>query len=548
MEGNFGFDPFFGMNQSASGWGQQPAPPTFMATPAPVWQTPAQPPAAQPTVNPANVAAPIPGQNLSSDITTALAQQTPSASGWDGGGMAFGGSTVAPVSGIQTSESGGITNLGPQGYVSQNNAQSQIDNTYDPNTVANLYGQDGTFQQSFTPEDPYKQDPMELAILAAIAAGGVATFAGLGGAGAAGGAGSGSGAAAAGGAGAADAAISAAAGSAAAGAGELTAAQVGQMIAAEQAAAGVGGAAASSGGGILGGLKAALAKGTGFMGLSPTQALSLGSAVLGSVGGSDTPSYGGSSSGGSVASSQGQEAKNFLEQVLPSIRHNSTNPSGSATWVRGADGSWNLNTELNGPNKNLYDQASWKLDGFLQNLDPSQQAPDLLDSAGYSEQLAKTIYDRTMGTQANTIDAERRAMQARLVEQGFSPQNEGYTREMNRWEDNLGEARQKAAMDAQIRAATQGLDEAKFTNASRNQEFQNSQSLQQQIASLLTGIRSNVTEPLKGLTSSSSAPSGGPANTVAAAQNQYTADMGKAASDNAARNDMIRALLQWGLA
>lgn len=121
------------------------------------------------------------GKALSPELLKWMAQQQPSASGWDGGGQTFGGYTVAPVNGIQTGSDGSISNPGIQGYVSENNTQSQLDNIYDPNAVANLYGADGGYQSSFTPEDPYKMDWQEKLILAGLAAGGGATMMGFGG-------------------------------------------------------------------------------------------------------------------------------------------------------------------------------------------------------------------------------------------------------------------------------------------------------------------------------------------------------------------------------
>jgi hypothetical protein len=123
------------------------------------------------------------GNSLPPELLKYIRQQQPSASGWDGGGYTFGDYTVAPVSGIQTNSDGSITNYGAQGYVSENNARSQKENIANPNAMANLYGMDGAYQSSFRPEDPYAQDPMELVILAALAAGGGATMMGLGGGG-----------------------------------------------------------------------------------------------------------------------------------------------------------------------------------------------------------------------------------------------------------------------------------------------------------------------------------------------------------------------------
>jgi hypothetical protein len=100
---------------------------------------------------------------------------------------------------------------------------------------------------------------------------------------------------------------------------------------------------------------------------------------------------------------------------------------------------------------------------------------NLLDgTAGkYQQDLAKLIFDRTMSTQSTAIEEERRRLQARMVEQGFAPQNEGYGREMKRFEENLGEMRNRASMDAQIQSFGQALQEGEFTNRARQQTFDN---------------------------------------------------------------------------
>jgi hypothetical protein len=253
--------------------------------------------------------------------------------------------------------------------------------------------------------------------------------------------------------------------------------------------------------------------------------------------------------GGGGAGAQSAEAKAFLEAVMPYIRNNASNPTGSANWTRNPDGSFNLDTKLNDANKAIYDPATAKLGQFIGGVNPNEQAPTLLDgsSGTYQQQLADTIFQRTWGTQANDIDEQRRKMEARLVEQGFVPGNEGYLREMNRFEDNLGELRQKVASDAQITAARQGLDEAKFTNESRTQGFKNTQELRAQIANLLAGARTNATAGLDKLITSSSAPTGTPGNAATNAQNQWTADLAAYQSKNQRNNDIIRALMQWGL-
>ena len=275
-------------------------------------------------------------------------------------------------------------------------------------------------------------------------------------------------------------------------------------------------------------------------------------AVASSMGGSDMPTYGGGAGGaGGAGTGQSAEAKAFLEAVLPYVRNNASNPTGSSQWSRGPDGSWNLATQPNAVNQGIYGDASAKLYDFIDNnFDQGAKAPALIDDVRgrYSDELAKTIYDRSQGLQANDIDKERAAMQARMVEQGFVPGNEGYLNEMNRWEDNLGEMRGKNAMDAQIAAATQALQEANFTNTSRSKGQQNTIDLQGHIASILAGARNNVTEGLKSLTSSSSAPSGTPGSVTTMADNKWQADLANYQSENAQRNDLIRALMQWGLA
>lgn len=337
------------------------------------------------------------------------------------------------------------------------------------------------------------------------------------------------------------------------------------------------------------------------VGLTPQQATALGGALASMYGGSDMPSAG---NPGQSGQQQADAAKQFLEAVMPYVRTNSVNPTGSSTWSRGADGSYTLNSQLNPANQQIYDDATSKLSALTSGLNPNAQAPALLDSAGpaptlqragaaptlldsvggqYQSDLAQAIFDRTMSVQRNTIESQKRALEARLAEQGFFPGQEGYEIAMNQFQDNLLEAQNLAGKDAQIRAAEQALSEGKFTNDSRlagydaslrglnlnnnasqqefddalagatftnnsrTQGFKNQQDLQAQLAQILAGTRANATAGMKDLVSSSSAPTGVPANTVAAAGQQYTADLANYVNDNAARNDLIRALMSWGL-
>jgi hypothetical protein len=261
---------------------------------------------------------------------------------------------------------------------------------------------------------------------------------------------------------------------------------------------------------------------------------------------------GGSSGGGTGAggtSSQAEEAKAFLEAVLPYVRVNSTGPGGATNWTRNADGTWTNNQTLSPGNQSIYDSSTGKLNNYTQTIDPNAKAPTLIDDAGgkYSQDLAKTIYQRMAQNFAPDIEQKRRDLQNRLAEQGFVPGNEGYIREMDRFDKMVESQLIDAASQAQIQASKQGLEEADFTNRSRTQNFTNSQDLQAQLARILTGLRTNATSGLKDLTSQASAPTGNPANTTQLAQDKYTADLNAYQSNNQSRNDLIRALMQWGL-
>lgn len=384
-------------------------------------------------------------------------------------------------------------------------------------------------------------------------------------------------------------------------------------------------------------------------------------------GGSGTPGVGAAlgGSGGLGApgsgSAQGNEAKSFIEAILPYIRNNATGPGGSAGFTRNPDGTFTLNTKLNDQNQNLFDTAGQGLQNLASNVPTSVQALNTQTSANgdlndydpnargllngsfggvptlqggmtaqqlqdsvrgnYSTDLAKAIYERTTGLQKNDLADQERKMQARLAEQGFIPQNEGYKNEVNRFEDNRGEMQQKAALDAQITAASQGLQEGKFTNDARTQQIindiaagnfnntaakddftmrqqagtfsnnatqsnfdnyvkgltsandirqneftnqfakdrftndaitqnaANQRSQADTAGQLFGGIRTGVLNSVGGgaLSTSSSAPVGGPANTVQAAQDKFTADLSAQQSKNSQINDIVRALMTFGV-
>lgn len=314
---------------------------------------------------------------------------------------------------------------------------------------------------------------------------------------------------------------------------------------------------AATTGAATGGIKAAITAALAPLGLSAKDLAAITAVVGAGMGGGSPPTPGSSSTSGGTSSSgtpqsgsaQGSEARAFLDQVLPAIRTNSSNTYGSGTWTKDANGQWTLNTQLNAGNQGLYDTATGKLDTFLKGLDPNQKAPTLIDDAGgkYSSGLAQTIYDRTMGMQKTGIDDERRAQQARLAEQGFVPGSEGYNREMTRWEEKLGEMRNKGSMDAQIQAAAQALAEAGFTNSARTSEFNSNQQAQAQLAQMLAGARTNATAGLKDLTTQANAPTGSPGNVQAATDSKYTADLNAYNANNQSRNDMINALMRFFL-
>lgn len=415
----------------------------------------------------------------------------------------------------------------------------------------NQYGLDGSFQGDYEIKDPSSSlDTWGPMIVGGMALGGAMGLLGGGGAGVGAGAGAaGSTGALTGGGFVGEGALSGIAGwdTALASAPSWSAGAGAVAAGAGSGGSGTTTAATSSG---LSGLKGQITSALQGLGMSSKDAIALGGAVLASMGGGDQPTLGGGGAGGSGGTSgQAAEAKAFLEAVMPYVRYNSSNPYGSAGWTRGADGTYSLSTQPTGANKDLFDSATGKFKDFVGTINPNQQGPELLDSVGgnYQSALASAIYDRTMGMQESDIARERRAMQTRLAEQGFIPGNEGYINEMNRWEEGLGEMRNKASMDAQIRAAEQALAEGTFTNAARTQGFKNQQDIQSQLAAILSGTRSDVMGGLSKLTSSGSAPTGSPANAGLLAQNQYESELAAYQNKQQSRNDIIRALMQWGL-
>lgn len=309
--------------------------------------------------------------------------------------------------------------------------------------------------------------------------------------------------------------------------------------------------AAATGG--LAGVKAAVTAALAPLGITGADAAKIAAIAAAASSGGNAPSYptgtsstSGTGTGTGSATGQGAEAKAFLDQVLPSIRPDSSNAYGDAKWTKDANGKWTLTSSLNAGNQQLFDNSTTKLNALVDGIDPNKAAPTLIDSVGgqYSSDLARTIYERTMGLQKTGIEDERRAQQARLAEQGFIPGNEGYEREMARWEEKMGEMRNKASMDAQIAAASQALNEAGFTNTSRNQTFQNSQQLQAQVAQILSGARTNTTAGLNSLTTQANAPTGSPGSAQGALDSRYAADLANYQSDAQRQNDMINAIMR----
>ena len=140
---------------------------------------------------------------------------------------------------------------------------------------------------------------------------------------------------------------------------------------------------------------------------------------------------------------------------------------------------------------------------------------------------------------ANLQPEKDRALQAleiRLAERGFSVDNEGYRNEMNRFQKEWDTRFQDAAAQAQIQAATQGLNEANFTNSSRMAEYNANQKTRRDLAALLAGVRNNALGGVSGMT-------GGAPDYLQWLQRQDSQN----ASRNQTRNDLYTQLLQWGL-
>jgi hypothetical protein len=118
------------------------------------------------------------GGNSWDDIMAQFAAMQPSASGWDGGQtVTMNGQDYVRAYNTQTGSDGSIASLPGAEYVSAGTGDWYKGKT------GTVYDAQGNATSQFEVEDPNAQDPMELLILAALAAGGGATMLGLGGGG-----------------------------------------------------------------------------------------------------------------------------------------------------------------------------------------------------------------------------------------------------------------------------------------------------------------------------------------------------------------------------
>lgn len=249
---------------------------------------------------------------------------------------------------------------------------------------------------------------------------------------------------------------------------------------------------------------------------------------------------------GKATQDQITSTKAFLDAIMPYIRTNSSNPYGSAQWSKDANGNWTLNTALNQGNQAIFDKGTQGLAGL--DMGP-QKAPDLIEDAGgkYSDSLADAIYAREARLFEPAQAAKLKALETRLAERGFQAGDAGYKTEMDRYDMQQGDQVRAASTQAQITAAKQALEEAGFTNDARLDEFNAGMTNRTNLAQLYAMMRSGTAGGLQGLTSQASAPTGTAPDATSILTNNANANTAAGAAKDASRNDLWRAIMQWGL-
>jgi len=250
-----------------------------------------------------------------------------------------------------------------------------------------------------------------------------------------------------------------------------------------------------------------------------------------------------------VATAQAQGAAN-QDAIRLAGRLNRVNeygPMGSVTYSGNDDTGYNRVTEYSGLAKALNDEVFNRIAGgaLRPNINiPSLRAPS--DFSADRSRVEKAMFDRIQGLIKPTFDERRGTLEQRLADQGQAMGNEGYNREMNRFDTELSEANERAALDA-------------ITGAGSEQSRLMSLDLgtQQALRSAAEADRSRPFNELASLMSGISMPQGAPAwqapvvptdtitPTLAAYQGQvnaYNADQNRQAQGKGALASMAGTL------
>jgi hypothetical protein len=184
---------------------------------------------------------------------------------------------------------------------------------------------------------------------------------------------------------------------------------------------------------------------------------------------------------------------------------------------------WTNTQALNAESQGIFDTATSKLGEATKNIST--------DAHAYNQEVADAIQRRMSRYTDPEMARARNDMQTNLADRGFQVGNEGFNTEMTRLDDSQNQSRADIADRAQITGASQGLQE---------------QSMQQQIAQALQGIRGAQVAGVSSMSPTTASPQMQPYDISGAMMNNYTNQVNQANANQASSNGLLGSALTAG--
>ena len=184
---------------------------------------------------------------------------------------------------------------------------------------------------------------------------------------------------------------------------------------------------------------------------------------------------------------------------------------------------WTNTQVLSPESQGIYDQATSKLKDAMGNISTNPGA--------YNQTVADAVFNR-MRRYQDPLDAQARSsQQSNLADRGFAVGNEAYNTDVSRLQHDQSMGIADAADRAQVTGSSQGLAE---------------QSMQQQIAQMLQGMRGAQVGGVSSMPSTTTTPSIQPVDIAGMTEKQYQDQLQSYNAQQASSNGMLGSLLSMG--